>query len=914
MGRVANIFYDAAAEAWRDHQEVQQQRRHGGRLTHQDDTTRTAFLDDFGIPTEEDAYYHANNGSTSSAGAVGMEYTSLADHHDNVSAPTPNGTPDRRRRQQGDDDFVFLDRFRLRPAADGWGVVSNLDLYFGSLYNYYYSRGLVPILASGVVQLVTLFFTLWLSVFLFAYVDWKGLSSCIDESTCGADFIDSYIIKKPFARWSLWNALVILYCLLFLAYSFFAAWSFTRTIGDALQAKYVFEDRLGISARKLAGGAVDWDRDVVTKILELQQSGEYRIAIHGEDVDALVIAQRIMRKENFLVALFNRNLLDLSVPGLGPNFFCASLEWSIYFCVLNFMFNHKYKLRPAFYLDPSSLRRRFMLCGIVHAIFMPFLLLFLTLHFSLQNAYDWKASKRYLGPREWSLAARWTFREFNELPHHFERRLGPSYEAAEGYLSLFGHNELVASAGRILVFVGGSLGAVLFVFGAMNDAILLHVKIADWNLLWFLGVVGGIYSAGKTMVPSGSSQPRVTRNLFAEIETALQHVSTYTHFCPDTWKGRAWDKSTHGAFSSMFQYKAQLFVMEVASVILAPYVLCVSLAKCVEPICEFILAIRTEVPGAGDVCGYATFDFDKYGDELWEGRTIGRAGADPFAESLSESVLRIGNVDEATRRFPKPKAWEGKMEKSFFSFKTAHPNWKCPESGQNLVDRVEQYQREETAALGREQQLHIEAAARQLDTLARLEGQRNYAPSPLEAVDDSYIPKTQATADTGTGTIDPGGMHQLYQPPSNPQTTTTTAATSTIIPSTSAPTEVLEREEILPPFAVPNAPPRPSSSSALTPGNRSSSAGELSMGLSSELRRILNMSTLDVSVAGSLLTGDLSTEDEDRRAGRQYLWLERYHAHVATQQRELQQSTTSAPVRPPNGQDRDPKRDSSSIV
>jgi autophagy-related protein 9 len=345
------------------------------------------------------------------------------------------------------------------------------------------------------------------------------------------------------------------------------------------------------------------------------------------------------------------------------------LQWSLYFCILNFMFNHKYQVRPAFYLDPSALRRRFMLCGIAHAVFMPFLLLFLMLHFSLQNVYDWNTTKKYLGPREWSLEARWTFREFNELQHHFERRMGPSYEAAEGYLSLFGQNEIVTAAGRILVFIGGSLGAVLLVFAMINDSILLHVKIADWNLLWYVGVVGAIYSAGKAMIPSGKSQPRVTRNMFAEIEAALVNVSKYTHYHPDMWKSRGWDQATHKALSSMFKYKAQLFAMEVVSVIVAPYVLCVSLAKCAEPICEFVLAVRTEVPGAGDVCGFATFDFEKYGDELWEGRTIGTAGADPFAESLSESIMRIGNVEAATRRFPKPKAREGKMEKSFFSFK-----------------------------------------------------------------------------------------------------------------------------------------------------------------------------------------------------------------------------------------------------
>jgi len=73
------------------------------------------------------------------------------------------------------------------------------------------------------------------------------------------------------------------------------------------------------------------------------------------------------------------------------------------------------------------------------------------------------------------------------------------------------------------------------------------------------------------------------------------------------------------------------------------------------------------------------------------------------------------------------------------------------------------------------------------------------------------------------------------------------------------------------------------------------------------------MSTLDpdVSVAGSLLAGESSAEDEERRAERQYLWLERYHAHVAAQQRQMQQSTVSEPALPPrdNG-DSDPGRGS----
>lgn len=331
------------------------------------------------------------------------------------------------------------------------------------------------------------------------------------------------------------------------------------------------------------------------------------------------------------------------------------------------MFNHKYEIRPAFYLDPAALRRRFQLCGIAHIIFMPFLLFFVTMYFGLQNVYDWRSTKQYLGPREWSLPAKWTFREFNELPHIFERRLGPSYKAAEAYVGLFGTNEVVAALGRIFVFIGGSLSAVLIGLAAMNDAILLHVKIADWNLLWYAGIFGVIYSGGKSMIPNAAAEPKSARNLFAEIDQALADVAEHTHYFPETWKGRGWDQATYKAFSSMFMYKARLFVKELVSLVLAPYILCVSLAKCAEPICEFVVAIRTEILGAGEVCGYATFDFDKFCDETWDGRTIGIE--DPMVGSLAESILQTGNVDEATRRFPKPKARLGKMEKSFFSFK-----------------------------------------------------------------------------------------------------------------------------------------------------------------------------------------------------------------------------------------------------
>ncbi|KAL7559300.1 hypothetical protein ACA910_001383 [Epithemia clementina (nom. ined.)] len=877
--RFTSNVYESTVGAYR---ESIKRKRHSYFTVSSSTNENTGYLDDFGISTARDDPLLSPD-----------DYTSFDDGNQNVStAQTDRGQGAQTSRRGS--DFVVLPRLRRRPIADGWGAVPNLDLYFSSLYSFYYHRGLVPIIGKGVVELVTLFITLSLSIFLFAHVNWRKLATCIDETTCDSDFFESYYIGRPMSP------------------------GHSINFQNALKSKRVFEDWLGIPVHKLEGGAVDWDRDVVGKIRDLQESGQYRVAIHGEaqGLDALSIAHRILRKENFFVALFNQGLLDFSVPFLGHDHFCASLEWCLYFCVLNFMFNHKYNIRPAFYLDPSALKHRFVVCGIAHAIFMPFLLFFSTMHFGLRNAYDWKSMGQYLGPREWSLTAKWTFREFNELPHIFERRLAPSYEASEDYLKLFGQNELMTAAGHILVFLGGSIGAVLVVFYSINDAILLHVKIADWNLLWYAGVAGAIFSAGKSLLPKGNdARTRYIRNVYAARDAALANVANHTHHYPDIWRGRGWDPKTHKAFSSMFKFKAQLFLQEVLSLILSPYILCVSLPRCAEAICEFVLSIKSEVPGVGEVCGYATFNFDVYGDESWEGKTLGKQAnaSEVHAANYSNSVLSIG-FEEASKRFPKPKAKLGKMEKSFFNFKGSHPSWKVSESGRHLVDRVEQYQREETAALTREQQLHIAAAARQLETLARLERQTTAeyqtsfpfftasgdSMSPVRGENDPPSARQQAPADAGAGMFrSTTGYSSL--PIGNPPPLAAFAQLSTTRSASDHDAVNNEGDESsVAPFALNVAQSYASESRVLAdrPSPETQTTGfqpqpidmvlqgrsiHLSgncLALSNDIRCLLNMSSLET---GSLLDEGVSSHVEER----QYMWLDRYHSHIAAAHREL---------------------------
>ena len=67
---------------------------------------------------------------------------------------------------------------------------------------------------------------------------------------------------------------------------------------------------------------------------------------------------------------------------------------------------------------------------------LPYMLIFMCLSFFLQNAQNFHTEKAYLGPRQWSPLAVWTFREFNELPHIFDGRINKTYLYAGKFYDL----------------------------------------------------------------------------------------------------------------------------------------------------------------------------------------------------------------------------------------------------------------------------------------------------------------------------------------------------------------------------------------------------------------------------------------------------------------------------------------------
>jgi len=68
-----------------------------------------------------------------------------------------------------------------------------------------------------------------------------------------------------------------------------------------------------------------------------------------EKIDAHDIANRILRRENYMIAMFNKDILDLSIPFWGKKqFLTRILEWNLSMTILDYVFDKNGAVRKQF--------------------------------------------------------------------------------------------------------------------------------------------------------------------------------------------------------------------------------------------------------------------------------------------------------------------------------------------------------------------------------------------------------------------------------------------------------------------------------------------------------------------------------------------------------------------------------------
>ncbi|KAI9205012.1 APG9-domain-containing protein [Polychytrium aggregatum] len=487
-----------------------------------------------------------------------------------------------------------------------WVEVRDLDQFLSRVYYHYTGKGVYAIILARFTNLFILAFIVVFSTFLFYCIDYplihdkKYLYEVVHQNCVSRIHGIPYTTMIIFIIWWVYQMARLI-----------------MDIPKLFEVNAFYVDLLGIGNSELQ--TIKW-RDVVARILEINNtSADTR---HG-NLDSYIIANRIMRYDNYMIALFNKDLLDLKVPFLpffGSRMFLTKIiEWNLQFCIFYYIFDEKGRMRKHFLKDrnsqstllalPCRLRQRFITMGIINLVVSPFLVILLVMYFFFRYAEEFQKNPGKISARQYTPEAAWRFREFNELPHLLQERMNRSYENAVKYLEQFPKEWMIILA-RFVSFIAGSFAAVLTVITLVDQDILLGFELhPGGSVLFYIGIFGSILAVSRGMVPAEYT-------LF-EPERLIRTVANDTHYLPPEWKKRLHTEEVKTEFSSLFDIKVATFLKEILSIFLVPLIFCFSLPKSCEAIIDFFRNFTVHEESLGHVCSFAVFDFKKHGNSMY---------------------------------------------------------------------------------------------------------------------------------------------------------------------------------------------------------------------------------------------------------------------------------------------------------
>ncbi|KAL8768456.1 MAG: hypothetical protein Q9209_005362 [Squamulea sp. 1 TL-2023] len=526
-----------------------------------------------------------------------------------------------------------------------WANVEDLDNFLRDVYEYFLGNGIWCILLSRVLNLLTLAFVVGFSTFLTTCIDFGKVRS--------SHTMSELLIPKCTKNMSSTASLLIwLFAFFWIGKSFQYLLDIHRLHHMHNFYRYLLEipdsDIQTVSWQEIVKRLMALrDMNPATAAGVTERHRRFTGSQSKQRMDAHDIANRLMRRDNYLIALFNKDVLDFTLPlpfMRKRQLFSKTLEWNLSFCILDFVFDEHNQVRSIFLRDThrralsDGIRSRFLFAGFMNVICAPFIIIYFVMLYFFRYFNEYQKNPSQIGTRQYTPFAEWKFRQFNELLHLFQRRANMSYPFASRYIDQFPKDKTV-QASRFVAFVAGALASVLFLASVIDPELFLGFEIThDRTVLFYLGVFTTVWAIARGAVPE--------ENLVFDPEFALQNVIDYTCYLPNEWRGRLHSNEVRSEFALLYRMKLMVFLEEILGIILTPFILWFSLPKSSDRLVDFFREFTVHVDGLGYVCSFAVFDFK----------------TDPNRERLRELGLKPGLREDYYA------AKDGKMLASYYGF------------------------------------------------------------------------------------------------------------------------------------------------------------------------------------------------------------------------------------------------------
>lgn len=493
-----------------------------------------------------------------------------------------------------------------------WANVENLDNFLADVYDYYILKGFWSIILKRILNLLTVMFVIGFSLFL---------TQCIDYNTVkGSTKLSQILIPRCTARMGFAPNLIL--------------W-LTTFVCIARTFQYILDVRrlshlhnfyfylLNIPESEIQ--SISW-QEVVSRLMALRdanpnirtsqnpQSRRFLGTQSKQRMDAHDIANRLMRKDNYMIAMINKEVLDttLTIPFIGNRqFFTRTLEWHLNYCIMDYVFNSQGQVRQLFLKDThrkalsEGLRRRFIFAGTTSLLSAPLLIIYFVIQNFFQRFNEYQKDPAQIGSRQYNVYAQWKFREFNELWHLFGRRLKMSHPFATRYINQFPKDKTVQAA-RFITFISGAVVSILGLATILDQENFLGFEITSGRTtIFYLGVFGSVWAVARGMLPDD--------NMIYDSSYSMEEVIEFTHYRPAPWEGRLHTVEVKVEFEQLYQMQIIVLLEEIMSMIFTPFVLWFSLPKCSDRVIDFFREFTVHVDGLGYVCSFAEFNLKKVG-------------------------------------------------------------------------------------------------------------------------------------------------------------------------------------------------------------------------------------------------------------------------------------------------------------
>lgn len=283
-----------------------------------------------------------------------------------------------------------------------WINVTNLDVFMKDVYEYYLGSGFWCIVCERALHLMyatpptlshrrarylpltrrdsrqSTFIVIFLT-FLTQCIDYAQIP---DKNSLSEVFIPQCTKRMPWY----WNVGLWL----FVFYLIWKSVQFSVDTGRLLYMRHFYTYLLEIPEQDMQ--TVSW-QDVVARVMALRDANpstalnmtpaqrQWLRAHSKERLDAVDIASRLMRKDNYLIAMINKDIMDMTLPIpflRKRQFFSGTLQWWLYFSIIDFVFDHSGQVNQEFLktdrrgLLSRKLRERFIAAGILNLLCTPF--------------------------------------------------------------------------------------------------------------------------------------------------------------------------------------------------------------------------------------------------------------------------------------------------------------------------------------------------------------------------------------------------------------------------------------------------------------------------------------------------------------------------------------------------------------